>query len=337
MMLLAVIGLSMVSHAQILVATLQHGDSLRVFYNANAFVDAYNAAVAGDVITLSEGSFTTCTINKDSLTIRGTGIDKTFLTGDFSLGEYRNPAVSNITMEGIFCTQTVKQYGNVKVNYMNIKFRNYYGEKAHDLALNITGQFTNCILEEYQPNCGQWATATFINCIVKKVYDYNNPLNSFVNCIVMAEDFYTHLKKSSFHNSILIYTGTNRNITFGHLHEFATARNCIGIKENGVGGDLFDHCVNQNSRMADRSIFSNFGLDALDPERYRLTDSAQAAYLGADGTQVGLYGGFCPYSNASAYPLISRMNVANQTTADGKLSVDIQVGYRQESESEDNE
>ena len=326
MMLLAVIGLSMVSYAQIMVATLQHGDSLRVFYYANAFVDAYNAAVAGDVITLSEGSFTTCTINKDSLTIRGAGIDKTFLPSQFDLGSYTNPAIHSITMEGIYCGGRITQYSDVKVNFMNMRFKCYYGNSGNNAA-TTNGEFVNCIVDRFEPHYG---TPTFINCLVNAFG--GNSKETYVNCVVSGNYYYDN---KSFINSILVYTyQTSSSLT---LSSTTLAQNCICVTENTMSGNAFSQCVNQNSRMADRSIFSNFGLDALDPERYRLTDSAQAAYLGADGTQVGLYGGFCPYSNASAYPLISRMNVAKQTTADGKLSVDIQVGYRQESESEDNE
>lgn len=54
-----------------LTATLQSGDSFTPFYGENAFVEAYNAAVDGDVITLSPGSFKTTEIKK-GITLIGT-------------------------------------------------------------------------------------------------------------------------------------------------------------------------------------------------------------------------------------------------------------------------
>jgi len=40
-----------------LVATLSHGNDVLTFYGTNAFIEAYNAAVEGDCITLSSGVF----------------------------------------------------------------------------------------------------------------------------------------------------------------------------------------------------------------------------------------------------------------------------------------
>ena len=45
----------------------------------------------------------------------------------------------------------------------------------------------------------------------------------------------------------------------------------------------------------------------------------------ADGTEIGMHGGVLPYDTTPSYPQITRMNVANKKTADGKLSVDIEV------------
>ena len=60
-----------------------------------------------------------------------------------------------------------------------------------------------------------------------------------------------------------------------------------------------------------------------------LTDDAKATYLGSDGTPVGMYGGPLPFSLTPTYPQITKMNVASKTTADGKLSVDIEVSAAQ--------
>jgi hypothetical protein len=38
-----------------------------------------------------------------------------------------------------------------------------------------------------------------------------------------------------------------------------------------------------------------------------------------------MHGGVLPYDATPSYPQITRMNVANKTTADGKLSVEIEV------------
>lgn len=56
-----------------------------------------------------------------------------------------------------------------------------------------------------------------------------------------------------------------------------------------------------------------------------LTDEAKTTYLGMDGKEVGLYGGNLPYDENPSNPQITKCNVAAKSTADGKLSVDIEV------------
>ena len=319
--------LSSLSFAQIQVATLQHGDSIRVFYYADAFVNAYNAAVPGDVISLSAGSFTSCTINKDSLTIRGAGMDQTFFQSSFYLGNSSSSGtdyIHTITMEGIYCGSTVNQYADVEVHFTNVYFSSYNNNSTID---NLSGQFVNCRLANY--SAGSNGTPTLINCIIGS--NNNCGMSNFVNCVVRNSSFNTSAS-ASFINSVVISTHGN----YVSLPSTALAQNCIGINDYSSSQNIFSSCVNQNNRMVTSSVFSNFTLGYMNPERYVLTDSAQAAYLGTDGTQVGLYGGYCPWTSSLPYPVISRMNVARQTTADGRLSVDIQVGYRQESD-EDNE
>lgn len=317
--------LSSLSFAQVMVATLQHGDSLRVFYYADAFVDAYNAAVPGDVISLSAGSFTPCNIDKDSLTIRGAGIDKTFVEG-LLLGAAINSPIRTFTMEGIngsYCNL----YRNMEVHFRNVKFGSGYSDANNNRS---TGEFINCIISGFHPN--STSTLTLINSIIISVTQ--NSKSSFINCIVEGNIF-AHLTNTSFINSILVYYHSYHD-GYSALPQTALAQNCVGVKNSSSYlQSIFDQCVNQNSVLAPTSIFPNFSMDNLNPERYILSDSAQAQYLGNDSTQVGLYGGFMPYKSTLTYPVISRLNVARQTTADGRLSVDIQVGYRQE--SEDNE
>ena len=62
-----------------------------------------------------------------------------------------------------------------------------------------------------------------------------------------------------------------------------------------------------------------------DSELFTLTETAKAKYLGTDSKQVGIYGGNLPYEEDPTTPQITKCNVAAKSTADGKLSVDIEV------------
>ena len=66
-------------------------------------------------------------------------------------------------------------------------------------------------------------------------------------------------------------------------------------------------------------------LEKLDSEDFQLTDAAKTQCLGTDGTEVGIYGGSLPFDPTPSNPQITKCNVAAKSTADGKLSVDIEV------------
>ena len=70
---------------------------------------------------------------------------------------------------------------------------------------------------------------------------------------------------------------------------------------------------------------TNNGTYVSDAYDFELTDTAAKTYLGLDGTQVGIYGGNLPYDENPTIPQITKCNVAAKSTADGKLSVDIEV------------
>lgn len=57
---------------------------------------------------------------------------------------------------------------------------------------------------------------------------------------------------------------------------------------------------------------------------YELTDEA-LQYKGSDGRQVGIHGGALGFDPVPAVPQIVRFDVSSKTTADGKLSVDIEL------------
>jgi len=48
-------------------------------------------------------------------------------------------------------------------------------------------------------------------------------------------------------------------------------------------------------------------------------------YLGSDGTQVGAYGGSTPFNPVSQLPVITNFSVADKTTPDGVLNVEMTV------------
>ena len=72
-------------------------------------------------------------------------------------------------------------------------------------------------------------------------------------------------------------------------------------------------------------MFKEFTGTYADSQTFELSENAKTTLLGTDGSEIGMYGGPVPYTSQPSYPQITKMNVANKTTADGKLSVEIEV------------
>ena len=62
----------------------------------------------------------------------------------------------------------------------------------------------------------------------------------------------------------------------------------------------------------------------LTAESFELSDEGKV-YLSVDGTEVGMLGGNYPYNPIVSIPRITKCEVAEKATADGKLSVNIEV------------
>ena len=70
-------------------------------------------------------------------------------------------------------------------------------------------------------------------------------------------------------------------------------------------------------------IFVDFTNNINDP--FILLDEISNSIVGTDGTQVGIHGGMCPWTDRPNYMIMRRCTVGSRTTDDGHLSVDIEV------------
>ena len=168
--------------------------------------------------------------------------------------------------------------------------------------------FSNCYIKDIH---GGEAICTFNNCIVFNNYNYiyghQIDLNALFN--------------STLYNCVLI---GNKNATNNNkLPQEAMAYNCISIR----GTSTFQNVPNStNKELADfANVFKTFKGTYDDTETFELLDSIKTKYLGNDGTEVGIYGGMLPFSPTPTNPQITKCKVAPRSTADGKLSVDIEV------------
>lgn len=310
-----------------LLATLFHNGDIQTFYSATALRDAHAAAQNGDIITLSSGTFVACDITK-AVTIRGAGMDvntlrgtlPTIITGDFTLNVPDTVSSARLTIEGIYHNHRIGYKGTQKnVMFLKSRFRKIepYSTSHGDLknASFIHCKITACL------NIGDNSSATLTNCYVYSPNSSNIESSNFQFDNSVVYFFSPLVYSSSFTNCYIANSNSNSTRT---LHSSNSAYNCVS---SGMS-DFFKEIPNTtNSIVSDiSSVFKTYnGSNYSDNETFELTEAAAAKYLGMDGSQIGLHGGILPYSNVPSNPQITKFNVAAKSTADGKLSVDIEV------------
>lgn len=295
-----------------LVATLTHGDEIRMFYGTNALQQACSAATHGDVINLSGGNFQSTKITK-AVAVRGTGIhdaNPTYIVNDFDVEIPANVA-EKLSFEGCRITNTMTIKGTLSNAYFlknslaGVSVFSSNGKKNN-------GMFVNC--DVYGMSLYGQSTAQIINSYVEH-FSNSGKLASFVNCVINTNG-YAHLYKCCQFVNCIMY-----GMSGGYFPSTCSAMNCVDV--SGYKNALNNISLKENCSYAGMDIFqeSNVWND--------LTDEAKAKYLGIDGTPVGKFGGMIPYNMTPSYPQITKMNVAAKTTADGKLSVEIGVSAAQ--------
>lgn len=327
-----------------LVATLNHNDTISVYYGIDALKIAYSASTDGDVITLSSGIFNAPNAISRDVTIRGAGMERdsvnnvapTILIGDFLIYSGTS-SIYYLTMEGIWHNGTIR-YGHTE------------GSKVYDLSY---AQFVKCrfniidesVCSDYHylrnvkfiqckiKNIKAVGNATFVNCYVgalgksiqagayKMYYEC-------INCVVYGYFQPSHVNNSTFVNSVLV--GGNP------LDETNMVYNCVGVYtySSDTINDLFTNipvqlnnvCFRNVDEVFDTLTFDANGIDNYsDTDTYQLLDSIRTKYLGNDGKEVGMYGGSLPFNSQTTLPKIKKFTVASKSTADGKLNVEIEV------------
>lgn len=328
--LVAVLACMAVGYAQsALVATLNHGEAVSVFYGASALAEAYNAATHGDVITLSNGTFNSVDIAKN-ITVRGAGMDETGLCTRISGDVYLKGVPDSVDATGHLTLEGLYHDGEIK---FSTKTKNTHFVKCR---LNVVIPFSGGILQNavflqcrIKGKLNVTTLGSYAHCINSVIYNPDVSSSSkdtqfeFTNCLVIGNP--TNWDHSLFTNCVLKATGTTY-----YIPSSCMVSDCLGIGYSNSTMDIFKELypankydMVQNIEIA--TIFKTFKGTYSDTETFELTDEAKAQYLGTDGTEVGIYGGSLPFTTESSLPKIKKFNVASKSTEDGKLKVEIEV------------
>lgn len=318
-----------------LMATLNHEGEVSVFYGVNAIKLANDAAADGDIISLTGGTFKATTLTK-AVTLRGTGVYPnedaqtiaTRITDNFTIKVADTE--HQLVIEGINFLNTF--YNRCKIQnplFRKCIFRDFVLNDDYNYYTVKSGTFINCFLS--QISCyGNWNSSnslSLINCFVNNINEQNySDYNVYtcVNSIIgLKRDASTNdISYSSFDNCIFF----GKESDCGKLGISNNANNCVAT---GPGMEhIFDNFLVGGNTVVDdiTAIFKDFdGTSYTDVSTFELTDEAARTYLCVDGSQVGIHGGSCPLDFVMPALRFTKCVVANKSTADGKLSVDIEV------------
>ena len=309
------------------VATLQHGPYIRAYYGVDGLTSAHTDASDGDVITLAAGEYKGTPITK-AVTIRGEGANKTTVIGDEMTFTIPQGSSHTLMLEGLSISNRkyIMSTPFEEINDYNIYITGTNGtEKAVVSKCKVGGQssftFAKCnatVIQTEITNGGissNSSSVTCINSIVAKKLDSSNATSRFdvQNCVIGET---LNVQYSSVKNTIVcgvcsIDENTN------------TSSHCL-LKEgsNGFSDSWYLKEVAEPDPWGEHPSVITWS--ELFEDGYHLTENASAAYLGTDGTQVGIYGGMYPYDMTPDYPMVKKLDVMG-TYEDGKLNVKINV------------
>lgn len=334
-----------------LLATLSHEGSISTYYGSSALKEALEKATDGDAITLSAGQFLAANITKN-VTLRGAGMsvrtdsiyshEATIVQGAFEIVP-TDSTTGRIIVEGVYFTSDITYKGLVR-NPLFMKSR-FSTVKSGDGGRLVNATLIHCRVASGF-GLADNSNACFVNSVVwEPTNDGTNGSNfEFDNCVISfpgenSINTTTFAGKviNSYYKNCMIMAKWQRigpaSYPFCGIPYSCTAINCVGCcsteSTNEHDNNIFCNISSKNTTnknvIKPAAVLETGGFTYNDSEKYELIDEAKTKYLGTDGKQIGIYGGSLPYEEDPTTPQITKCNVAAKSTADGKLSVDIEV------------
>lgn len=302
-----------------LTATLQSGETVTPFYGKNAFVEAYNAAVDGDVITLSPGVFNVTTIDK-SITVVGA---YAFSTDTSEVSQFGATIVSadNVTLEGIrFESITINGADQLTISRCHISTlanTEKEGHKYHDNTI-----MTDCMVLDFQA-MSLSKNAVMRNCCINYFNDINESSNPALieNCNIPLFKRYTY--SYYYQQPYAIY----RNCFLGL---YSTSSSSLTLTLSAPS-EFHDNLFYQSFYSESGKWVINYGSCISDG------NTSLAVY---SVTSYTSYGSFSPFTHNDvsygpenhkeypAIPAITSAEIDTETDADGILHVKINAEAR---------
>lgn len=323
-----------------LTATLQSGDKVTPFYGASSFVDAYNAAIDGDVITLSPGLFTDTEIQK-SITVIGT---YAFSTDDSKTTRFSSLTVSadNVTLEGLRFTGTllIKGADQLTISRCYIPILSEAEKTDHKYHDNTI--ITDCLVDKFNAMALS-KNAVLRNCCINYFSNTNKSANIALieNCNIPLFAFCDNTTYNIYSTPYAIYRNCFLGLYSGNYYD----NKINGSREPSVSfsapTEFHGNCFKPTYYLAITNGYCKkwnitYGSCVTEDNVTEFSSSEVK-----DKTKVGQYSNVLPYNYYSkksygpvdhksypAIPSITSSEIDTKTDAEGNLHVKISATAR---------
>ena len=339
MLAFSAITMAMWAQSDVLTATLQHENTTSVFKGASALVQAHNAAVDGDVITLSDGNFTATNITK-SVTIYGAGFEQneetgtaiTTINGKVYIG-VADATLSDVKLEGLYFNNYVYA-ANTSSSSTTAQLKNFTLKKCcvgGDLLFNSNIENVNilqCKTNYIEGKKTITANGLYIaNCyIVNRVQLFSTQSDVLLDhCIIGI--YYNNGSSGTDQMNNSAFTWTNCILLGGGSYSYpqptglnCVLKNCVISWMSTSLGNTYENCYNVDGS----SVFADAANGNYTEERTFVLASPDV-YVGTDNTPVGPSGGL-GWNKVPTTPVVKSLDLE---VSDTTLNVTYEAEVRE--------
>lgn len=322
----------------VLLATLQKGETTQYFYGSDAFKEAMEAAENGNTITLGAGTYNAIDITK-AVSIYGNGYEMradttsqkegnmafpTRIAGDFAIAlEAVNDApAKGLYIEGIYSADRVRITKHLSTaSFVKCRFQNltFWDAENKNMTTSDGVSIIHCRVASWlEPGDSQ-------NMVVSNSIIYGLGSNTTTSSILLQNNVIilpTANLIGTFRNNIIYYVGNYNGFENSTYNYVSLKPECNAYNNLYNNPHVLDGVIVQSSnyRKDLGAPFTSYS----DESKYSLPDEWLTQYIGTDGTQVGIHGGSSPFNTILTIPTIVSKNIAPKTE-NGKLKVSITV------------
>lgn len=320
-----------VAKADIAASVMLRHNGHATFFAHDEIQNAVDAAVEGDTIYLTEGTFSPFNVDK-RIIVRGTGWT-TIIEGDCNINisgtaKLPMPVLDGLALNGNVNVQSAySQFTLRKVKVKNVAFagEEHYDvklDRCHiygilDLAENVKEiNAFNCRIQQITPHEYVLGHATFEHCNIKFIYSsvVSSIAATFNSCVLYG----AYYVQSSYRCPILVGCVLNNCIYYyAYTTKQADSSSNFTALHYSTSTTFLDCKAVTNTNVFSESNVLSFNNDN---------------YLSAlDGTKIGAYGGQHPFTLWSELPAVTKHSV-KVDAANKKLNVTLTLEKRDKPE-----